>query len=67
MIGGAQIYAQAMPLADELVVTEIDADFDGDAHAPAIGPEWQEAAREPFESRTGLRGAFVTWRRRADR
>ena len=67
VIGGAQIYAQAMPLADELVVTEIDADFDGDAHAPAIGPEWQEAAREPFESRTGLRGAFVTWRRRADR
>ena len=67
VIGGAQIYAQAMPLADELVVTEIDADFDGDAHAPAIGPEWQEVAREPFESRTGLRGAFVTWRRRADR
>lgn len=67
VIGGAQIYAQAMPLADELVVTEIDADFDGDAHAPAIGPEWQEVAREQFESRTGLRGAFVTWRRRADR
>ena len=67
VIGGAQIYAQAMPLADELVVTEIDADLDGDAHAPAIGPEWQEVAREPFESRTGLRGAFVTWRRRADR
>ncbi len=67
VIGGAQIYAQVLPLADELVVTEIDADFDGDAHAPAIGPEWQEVAREPFESRTGLRGAFVTWRRRADR
>ena len=67
VIGGAQIYAQAMPLADELVVTEIDADFDGDAHAPAIGPEWQEVAREQFESRTGLRGAFVTCRRRADR
>ena len=66
VIGGAQIYAQAMPLADELVVTEIDADFDGDAHAPAIGPEWQEVAREAFASRTGLRGAFVTWRRRAD-
>ena len=67
VIGGAQIYAQVLPLADELVVTEIDADFDGDAHAPAIGPEWQEVAREAFESRTGLRGAFVTWRRRADR
>ena len=66
VIGGAQIYAQAMPLADELVVTEIDADFDGDAFAPAIGPEWQAVARVPFTSATGLGGAFVTWRRRAD-
>ena len=63
VIGGAQIYAQALPLADELVVTEIDADFDGDAFAPPIGPDWHEVAREPMASRTGLRGAFVTWRR----
>jgi dihydrofolate reductase len=63
IIGGAQIYAQALPLADELVVTEIDADFDGDAFAPPIGPDWHEVAREPMASRTGLRGAFVTWRR----
>jgi len=45
------------------VVTEIDADFDGDAFAPPIGPDWHEVAREPMASRTGLRGAFVTWRR----
>ncbi|MCO5115549.1 MAG: dihydrofolate reductase [Burkholderiaceae bacterium] len=63
IIGGAQIYAQALPLANELVVTEIDADFDGDAFAPPIGPDWHEVAREPMASRTGLRGAFVTWRR----
>ena len=63
IIGGAQIYAQALPLADELVVTEIDADFDGDAYAPAIGADWRERAREPLTSSTGLRGAFVTWRR----
>ena len=63
IIGGAQIYAQALPLADELVVTEIDADFDGDAYAPAIGADWRELAREPLTSSTGLRGAFVTWRR----
>ena len=67
IIGGAQIYAQALPLADELVVTEIDADFEGDAFAPAIGADWQEMAREPFNSSTGLRGAFVTWRRKASR
>ena len=67
IIGGAQIYAQALPLADELVVTEIDADIPGDAFAPAIGADWQEVAREPFNSSTGLRGAFVTWRRKASR
>lgn len=63
IIGGAQIYAQALPLADELVVTEIDADFDGDAFAPAIGPEWHEVARQPLVAGNGLRLAFVTWRR----
>ena len=63
IIGGAQIYAQALPLADELVVTEIDADIAGDAFAPAIGADWRELTREPFASSTGLRGAFVTWRR----
>ena len=67
IIGGAQIYAQALPLADELVVTEIDADIPGDAFAPAIGADWQEVAREPVNSSTGLRGAFVTWRRKASR
>ncbi len=63
VIGGAQIYAQALPLADTVVETVIDADFDGDAFAPPLGNEWHEVARVPFESATGLRGAFVTWRR----
>lgn len=63
IIGGAQIYAQALPLADELVVTEIDAEVEGDAFAPAIGPEWQEVAREPLVAGNGTRLAFVTWRR----
>lgn len=34
VIGGAEIYALALPLADELVLTEIDADFDADAFFP---------------------------------
>ena len=63
VIGGAQIYAQALPLADSLVVTEIDADFDGDAFAPAIGPEWHEVAREEIIAANGQPLAFVTWRR----
>jgi dihydrofolate reductase len=62
VIGGAQIYAQALPLADEVVVTEIDADFDGDAFAPTLGPEWRETAREPQAAANGLRFAFVRYR-----
>lgn len=65
IIGGAQIYAQALPLADELVVTEIDADFEGDAFAPAIGPEWREVAREELLAASGLRLAFVTYEKNA--
>ncbi len=64
VIGGAQIFTQALPLADELVVTEIDATFEGDAFAPAIGADWHAVAREPLMSSSGLDLAFVTWRRR---
>jgi dihydrofolate reductase len=64
IIGGAQIYAQALPLANEWVVTEIDADFDGDAHAPAISAEWRETARQSVTAASGQRLDFVTFRRR---
>lgn len=36
VIGGAQIYAEAMPLATELVLTEIDRDYEGDAFFPVV-------------------------------
>ena len=62
VIGGAELYAQAMPLASEAVVTEIDADFDGDAFAPAWGPNWREVSRETHISSTGLSYSFVTYR-----
>ena len=62
VIGGAQLYAQAMPYADTAVVTEIDADFEGDAFAPTLGPQWQEASRESHTSVNGLPFSFVTYR-----
>ena len=61
IMGGAQIYAQALPLATMAVVTEIDAVFEGDAHAPQFGPEWMEVAREDHVSTTGLAFSFVTY------
>src|SRR5690606_12716781 len=45
VMGGAQIYAQALPLADAIEATEIGQDFEGDAYAPQLGSEWVEATR----------------------
>lgn len=63
VIGGAQIYAEAMPLAQRAVVTEIDREFDGDAHAPTLGDGWRETSREAHVSSNGLRFAIVTFER----
>jgi dihydrofolate reductase len=61
IIGGAEIYAQALPLASSAVVTEIDASFEGDAFAPQFGPQWTETARERQVSASGLGFSFVTY------
>lgn len=46
IIGGAEIYRQAVPLAKKLYVTFINQDFQGDAYFPPIGQEWAEISRE---------------------
>lgn len=61
IIGGAQIYAQAEPLADRIEVTEIAQNFEGDAWAPSLGPQWTQAAREDHVSLNGLRFSFITY------
>lgn len=68
VIGGAQLYALALPLADELVLTEIDADFDGDTRFPAWDrSRFTETARQtlPASAEQPLGLAFVTYRRNA--
>ncbi len=66
VIGGAQIYADALSLAARLIVTEIDADFACDAFFPAIDPTvWTEVSREPHHSDSqGFDYAFVIYHRR---
>ena len=66
IIGGAQIYAESLPLATRLIVTEIGKSFDCDAFFPAIDPQlWQEVARENHRAETqGFDYAFVTYERR---
>ncbi len=61
VIGGAELYAQALALADMAVVTEIEADFEGDAFAPVFGPDWVESARERHTSSAGLGFSFVNY------
>ena len=63
IIGGAQIYAQAMPLADRIEVTEIAENIEGDAYAPPLGPEWREAAREDHVSANGMKFSFITYQK----
>ncbi len=54
VIGGGELYAQALPRADELVITEVDADV---ADADTFFPDWP---REAFESEVGA------WQQAAD-
>lgn len=65
IIGGAQIFIEALPLVDRLVVTEISKTFDCDTFFPAIDPaQWTEVARETHHSDAGgFDYAFVTYQR----
>lgn len=65
VIGGAQIYADALAIADELVITEVDADFEGDAFFPTWDRRaFEEVSRsETFED-NGLGYRFVTYARK---
>jgi dihydrofolate reductase len=59
------VYAQALPMATKVVVTEIDATFEGDAFAPELGIEWVETSRDRQVSAAGLGFSFVTYERTA--
>ena len=66
VIGGAQIYADALSLASRLIVTEIAGDFECDAFFPAIdSTTWKEVSRDPHHSEAlELSYAFVIYQRR---
>lgn len=63
VIGGAEIYALALPMAERLEITEIRRDFEGDTRFSAIDPSaWREVAREAHVGVDGLAYDFVTYR-----
>ena len=67
VIGGAEIYAQAAPLASTAVVTEIEQDFEGDAFAPELGADWVVVQREAHTAANGLTFSFVTYQHNPDK
>ena len=59
IIGGGEIYALALPLADEQIITEVHLTPDGDTHYPRFSPhEWVESKRESHDGYD-----FVWWQR----
>lgn len=67
IIGGGQIYAQAMDIADRLYVTEIKASFEGDTFFPEIDKtDWLELSRKnhPTDDRHQHEFDFVVYERR---
>lgn len=67
VIGGVQLFAAALPLLDEMLLTEVDKDFDGDVHFPT----WNRADFVETHRETHHAGepnhfdyAFVTYQRK---
>ena len=64
VIGGAQLYGEALPAANRLYLTEIDAAFDGDAYFPGYDrSRWREAFSETHVSESGLAFRYITLER----
>jgi dihydrofolate reductase len=64
VIGGAQIYALALPVATRCEVTEVDVDLpreDGDAVAPTLDEQWTATAGDWLTSASGLRYRFLSY------
>jgi dihydrofolate reductase len=67
VIGGAEIFRQALPMCDRLYITEIQKDFEGDTLFPEFNhDEWMEVSREEHMNDNGLEYHFVVLDRKTD-
>jgi dihydrofolate reductase len=60
IIGGAEIYERALPMATRIELTEVHQAFDGDAKFELDRSGWTETARESHVTLDGLRYSYVT-------
>ena len=64
VIGGSNIYEQALNLVDHLYITEIKKSFSGDAFFPEINKQiWAESSREDHITNDGLDFSFVKYQK----
>lgn len=62
LIGGAELYRQAIEVADRMYLTEIRVCFEGDASFPEFSPaSWREIFRESHSSENGLQFDFAVY------
>jgi len=65
VIGGAELYREALQRADRLYITAIDAKYEGDVFFPEFDQAtWQEIAREQHVSAEGLRFSYLIYQRK---
>jgi dihydrofolate reductase len=65
IIGGAQVFTEAMQIADRMIVTHIDSVYRCDTFFPEIDPAaWTVTAREDHRSADGVAFSFVTYERK---
>jgi dihydrofolate reductase len=60
VIGGAEIYERALPLASRIELTEVHKNFEGDARFQFDRSGWHETVREDHVTPDGLRYSYVT-------
>ena len=62
VIGGSQLFAESLPIAAGLVMTEIHKDFDGDTRFPDYDrSRWRESQRERHVAADGMEFDFVLY------
>ena len=64
VIGGQQLFADSLPIASGLVLTEIYKDYEGDTWFPPYDrAQWRETQRESHTAADGMRFDFVLYQR----
>lgn len=65
IIGGGEIYTEALPYCDNLYVTEVDAEFEGDTYFPPYNDDFTPILKSLYKNKDGLNYRFITYKKNA--